>query len=98
MTNLVAAPRSSPKHLEYDGGRPTKQEHAVHRRYWPKQSPALHRNYVAVAERRVVHESEIYWVSTKCGGRRNKIDVRPNWKEQPPSEGLTGRPEAKPRA
>jgi hypothetical protein len=24
--------------------------------------------------------------------------VRPNWKEQPPSEGLTGRPEAKPRA
>jgi hypothetical protein len=24
--------------------------------------------------------------------------VRPKWKEQPPSEGLTGRPEAKPRA
>ena len=27
----------------------------------------------------------------KCGGRGNKLDARPNWKEQPPSEGLTGR-------
>ena len=27
----------------------------------------------------------------KCGGRGNKIDVRPNWKEQPPSESLTGK-------
>ena len=48
MANLVAVPRGSPQHLEYDGGRPTKQEHAVHRRYRPKQSPALHRNYIAV--------------------------------------------------
>src|SRR5215831_19481019 len=61
---LIAAPRSSPQHLKYDGGRPTKHQDTVHRRYWPKQSPALHRNYVAVAERRVVHESEIHWVGT----------------------------------
>ena len=27
----------------------------------------------------------------KCGSRGNKIDVRPNWKEQPPSESLTGK-------
>jgi hypothetical protein len=27
----------------------------------------------------------------KCGGRGNKIDVRPNWKEQPPQESLTGK-------
>jgi hypothetical protein len=27
----------------------------------------------------------------KCGGRGNKIDVRPNWKEQPPRESLTGK-------
>lgn len=26
---LVAVPRSSPQHFEYDGSRPTKQEHAV---------------------------------------------------------------------
>src|SRR5215472_9810043 len=61
---LVAAPRSSPQHLEYDGGRPTKHEHAVHWSFWPKQSPALHRRYVTIAERGVVHESEIYRIST----------------------------------
>ena len=27
----------------------------------------------------------------KCGGRGNKIDVRPNWKEQPTGESLTGK-------
>jgi hypothetical protein len=28
----------------------------------------------------------------KCGKRGSKrIDVRPNWKEQPPSESLTGK-------
>jgi len=26
---------------------------------------------------------------SKCGGRN--VDVRPNWKEQPPSESLTGK-------
>jgi hypothetical protein len=30
-------------------------------------------------------------VCAKCGGRGNKIDVRPNWKEQPPSASLTGK-------
>jgi hypothetical protein len=30
-------------------------------------------------------------VCAKSGGRGNKIDVRPNWKEQPPSESLTGK-------
>ena len=28
-------------------------------------------------------------VCGRCGGKR--VDVRPNWKEQPPSEGLTGK-------
>jgi hypothetical protein len=27
----------------------------------------------------------------KCGGRGNKIDVRFNWKEQPPGASLTGK-------
>jgi hypothetical protein len=31
-------------------------------------------------------------VCAKCGGRGNKIDVRRNWKEQPPSASLTGTP------
>jgi hypothetical protein len=26
---------------------------------------------------------------SKCGGKN--VDVRPNWKEQPPSESLTGK-------
>jgi hypothetical protein len=30
-------------------------------------------------------------VCAKCGGRGNKIDVRPNWKEQPPSESLAAK-------
>jgi hypothetical protein len=30
-------------------------------------------------------------VCAKCGGRGNKIDVRPNWKEQPPQSSLTGK-------
>ena len=30
-------------------------------------------------------------VCGKCGSRGNKIDVRPNWKEQPPSESLIGK-------
>jgi hypothetical protein len=41
-------------------------------------------------------DTEVPWfrsrvVCAKCGGRGNKIDVRPNWKEQPPSESLTGK-------
>ena len=41
-------------------------------------------------------DTEVPWFRTrvvcaKCGGRGNKIDVRPNWKEQPPSESLTGK-------
>ena len=41
-------------------------------------------------------ETEVPWfrsrvVRAKCGGRGNKIDVRPNWKEQPPGESLTGK-------
>jgi hypothetical protein len=30
-------------------------------------------------------ETEVPWFKSrvKCGGRGNKIDVRPNWKEQP---------------
>jgi hypothetical protein len=29
-------------------------------------------------------------VCAKCGGRGHKIDVRPNWKEQPAGRSLTG--------
>ena len=41
-------------------------------------------------------ETDVPWfrsrvVCAKCGSRGNKIDVRPNWKEQPPSESLTGK-------
>ena len=37
-------------------------------------------------------ETEVPWFRTrvvcaKCGSRGNKIDVRPNWKEQPPATG-----------
>jgi hypothetical protein len=30
-------------------------------------------------------------VCAKCGGRGNKIEVRPNWKEQAPQPGVTGK-------
>jgi hypothetical protein len=30
-------------------------------------------------------------VCAKCGGRGNKIDVRPNWKERPTQPSLTGK-------
>jgi hypothetical protein len=30
-------------------------------------------------------------VCAKCGSRGNKIDVRPNWKEQPAQSSLTGK-------
>jgi hypothetical protein len=30
-------------------------------------------------------------VCAKCGRRGNKIDVRPNWNEQPPQPSLTGK-------
>jgi hypothetical protein len=30
-------------------------------------------------------------VCAKCGGRGNKIDVRPNWKEQPSGPSLVGK-------
>ena len=30
-------------------------------------------------------------VCAKCGSRGNKIDVRPNWKEQPSQPSLTGK-------
>ena len=50
------------------------------------------------ADRRVElpGDTEVPWFRTrvvcnKCGARNNKIDVRPNWKEQPPGESLTGR-------
>jgi hypothetical protein len=39
-------------------------------------------------------ETEVPWLARKarcgkCGGKR--VDVRPNWKEQPPSQSLTGK-------
>jgi hypothetical protein len=41
-------------------------------------------------------DTEVPWfrsrvVCAKCGARGNNIDVRPNWKEQPPSDSLTGK-------
>jgi len=30
-------------------------------------------------------------VCAKCGARCRRIDVRPNWKEQPTGESLTGK-------
>jgi hypothetical protein len=41
-------------------------------------------------------ETEVPYVRSRvvcasCGSRGNKIDVRPNWKEQPPRESLTGK-------
>jgi hypothetical protein len=41
-------------------------------------------------------DTEVPWfrsrvVCAKCGGRGNKIDARPNWKEQPPQQSLVGK-------
>jgi len=41
-------------------------------------------------------DTEVPWfcsrvVCAKCGSRGNKIDVRPNWKEQPTQPSLTGK-------
>jgi hypothetical protein len=30
-------------------------------------------------------------VCSRCGARGRHIDVRPNWKEQPPNQSLTGK-------
>jgi hypothetical protein len=37
----------------------------------------------------MTRDEHLAWA--KRGSRGNKIDVRPNWKEQPPSESLTGK-------
>ena len=41
-------------------------------------------------------DTEVPWFRSrvkcsKCGGRGNKIDVRPNWKEQAPQQSLIGK-------
>ena len=41
-------------------------------------------------------DTEVPWFRSsvkcaKCDGRGNKIGLRPNWKEQPPQPGLTGK-------
>ena len=41
-------------------------------------------------------DTEVPWlrsrvVCAKCGARGHKIDVRPNWKEQPAGESVTGK-------
>jgi hypothetical protein len=41
-------------------------------------------------------DTEVPWFGTKvvcakCGARGRHIDVRPNWKEQPPRPSLTGK-------
>ena len=41
-------------------------------------------------------DTEVPWfrsrmVCAKCGGRGNKIDAPPNWKEQPPQQSLVGK-------
>jgi hypothetical protein len=41
-------------------------------------------------------DTEVPWfrsrvVCAKCGARGNKIDVRPNWKEEPTGPSLTGK-------
>jgi hypothetical protein len=41
-------------------------------------------------------DTEVPWfhsriVCAKCGAKGRHIDVRPNWKEQPPSESQTGK-------
>jgi hypothetical protein len=54
----------------------------------------LHEGLVDVAK--YADDTEVPWfankiVCAKCGARGRHIDVRPNWKEQPPSESLTGK-------
>ena len=44
----VGGRHGPPKHFKDDSGRPTKQQHAVHRRHWSKQMPVLRRRDVAV--------------------------------------------------
>src|ERR1700744_2665167 len=55
-----------PQDRKNDRGRPTKQQHAVHRRHWAKQLPALNRSHVAVTERCVVYKGKI----DEIGARR----------------------------
>ena len=60
------------KNVEHDCGRPAKQEDAIHRRHWSKQSPSCGWRYVAVAECRIVYEGEVHPVGT---GRRSTNNV-----------------------
>jgi hypothetical protein len=72
----VAIHRCS-QYVENDCGRPAEEQHAIHRRHRPKQPPALHRSYVAVAKCRVVHKREIYEVSIGRCSAYNQVDHRP---------------------
>jgi hypothetical protein len=58
-------------------------------------SPAMNsRRFVRLTDIRVPpvpHSFANKAVCAKCGARGRHIDVRPNWKEQPPSESLTGK-------
>src|SRR6516225_278812 len=53
-------PLASTQHLENNRGRPTEQQHAVHRRHRPKQAPARHRRYIAIAKRGVIDQCEVH--------------------------------------
>ena len=63
----------------------------------PRRSAALRTGLTALIDvPSYPAETEVPWFRTrvvcaKCGGRGNKIDVRPNWKEQPPGQSLTGK-------
>src|SRR6516225_10255793 len=68
----------SSKHFKNHSGRPTEQQHAIHRSNRSKQPPALNRGYVTITERRVVYEREICEVGCRRGGIQNPLSKRPN--------------------
>ena len=57
----------------------------------PRRSGRADRADDLVAELAEVPYFRSRMVCAKCGSRGNKIDVRSNRKEQPPSESLTGK-------
>jgi hypothetical protein len=72
-----AAAHGLAEDLEDHRGRPAEHQHAVHRSNRAKQQPLLGRRDVAIAERRVVHESEIHEVVADRCSVKDHVGPRP---------------------
>jgi hypothetical protein len=65
------------QHFKDDRCRPAEQQDTVHRGHRAEQAPALDGHNVAVAKRRVVHESKIQKVAPRRSSAQDPVSKRP---------------------